>query len=319
MIQARILASWLGHTDLRAMSSVQPQSMRDRVAEVVGTLPAPKDGFGPIKALLQHEAFDHFLLLSNYPNDLAGAYVAYRPQSRGRNCSVDVYHRLDPERYCYFAYPEDSTSTDLVYDHNQLVRRPRQSVFEVIFVYRPEEGTVELYAHGDKREKENLAAAFCTKVLGLSALPDDGAEPFDLSCLKDPTFAFPTDPRDGVQSVDVPLLRLDLPFDRRKGAGRRITVEAKSTLEAPQALHGLIRDALDPHQVTARDALVGRAKLRFTFRPVDGKRPKTLTFEVSYPDRCTLKDDPHDQIARKCLYEWGIAPCQRAAVAAAAV
>lgn len=83
----------------------------------------------------------------------------YRRQGRGRHCHVDVYRRVDPERYCYFAYPEDAANTDIGYDEDgQFQRRPRQSAFEVIFVYRPEDGTIELHARGDKRQKEALAA-----------------------------------------------------------------------------------------------------------------------------------------------------------------
>jgi len=233
----------------------------------------------------------------------------YRRQGRGRHCHVDVYRRTDPERYCFFAYPEDAAQSDLGYDdEGRFQRRPRQSAFEVIFVYRPEEGILDLYARGDKNLKETLAEIFCINILGLTGIPDDsGREPFNLAVLKDPAFAFRTDPQDGVQGVDVRLIRLDLPFVRGKGAGRRITLEAKSTSDAQNALHCLIQDAIDPFGIAMNEVQIGRAKLCFTFCPVGDARPKTLTFEVGYPDRCTLKDDPYDQIARKYLSEWKIA------------
>ena len=50
---------------------------------------------------------------------------------------------------------------------------------------------------------------------------------------------------------------------------------------------------------------VAKAKLKLEFAGVDGKKGKTLTFEISTPDRCTLKDDPPDQIARKYIERWG--------------
>lgn len=242
----------------------------------------------------------------------------YRRQGRGRHCHVDVYRRVEPERYCFFAYPEDAASTDLGYDDaGRFQRRPRQSAFEVIFVYRPEDGTIELHARGDKRQKEALAEIFCIHALGLVGLPDeDGREPFKLAVLKDPTFEFRCDSADRVQSVDVRLMRLDLPFDRHKGSSRRITLEAKSTQDAPRALYGLIREAINSLHVDIDDVQIGKAKLCFTFRPVGNERPKTLTFEIGYPDRCTLKDDHHDQIARKYLTEWGIARNESASVAA---
>jgi len=244
----------------------------------------------------------------------------YRRQGRGRHCHVDVYRRTNPERYCFFAYPEDAAQSELGYDEEgHFQRRSRQSAFEVIFVYRPEEGIVDLYARGNKKQKEALAEIFCMNILGLVGLPDeDGREPFNLSVFKDPTFAFRTDPEDRIQSVDVRLIRLDLPFDSGKGTGRRIMFEAKSTPEAPQAIYGLIREVIDPFQVALADIKIGRAKICITFWPVENERPKTLTFEIGYPDRCTLKDDPHDQIARKYLREWGIARNEEAAVIAEA-
>ena len=77
MTRLRVLASWLGHTDLRAMSPGQPKAMRDNIERVAGNLPAPKDGLGPVKTLLQGETFDKVLLLSNYPDELAAAYTAW--------------------------------------------------------------------------------------------------------------------------------------------------------------------------------------------------------------------------------------------------
>jgi len=38
----------------------------------------------------------------------AGLREFYRSQGRGRFCHVDYYLRLEPERHCYFAYPEDA-------------------------------------------------------------------------------------------------------------------------------------------------------------------------------------------------------------------
>lgn len=233
----------------------------------------------------------------------------YRRQGRGRYCHVDVYQRHEPERVCFFAYPEDIATSDLGYDAaGTFSRRPRQSVFEVVFVYRPEEGHIELHAEGVKKVKEELAELFCTTILGLKELPDDsGKEPYDLCCLKDANFPFTTEPKDQVLDVQLKLMRLDLPFDKSKGSGRRIILSATSLPGAPNALHGLLDEAINHRRVPLDDMVISQAKLMFTFRAVDGRQPKTLTFDVTYPDRCTLKDDQLDQIAKRCLKRWGIA------------
>lgn len=250
-----------------------------------------------------------------------GAQLAdlYRRLGKGRHCHVDTYRRVDPERSCYFAYPEDAPTTDLGYDASgRFERRPRQSAFEIIFVYRPEEGLLEMYARGDARQKEALAEAFCNTILGLTSLPDDtGLEPFRLEELKRPDFEFMLEPGDGIESVDLRMLRLDLPSEPDTGLTRRVTVQAKSTPQAPHAIRRLIDESLQQHRVLAADVQIGAARICITFREPSRPRPKTLTFEVSYPDRCTLKDDPYDQIARKCLARWGIARASEMAVAAA--
>ncbi len=232
----------------------------------------------------------------------------YQRQGRGRHCHVDAYLRHDPERYCFFAYPEDIATSDLGYDDDGcFVRRPYRSAFELVFVYRPEGGVVEIHAEGVKKFKEALAEVFCRTVLGLTGLPEEGDRaPFDLSPLKDPKFPFHTDPIDGVLSVELKMLRLDLPLDRAKGGFRRIIISAEPLPASPQAVHLLLDEVLDRRNVLD-EALISQAKLRFTFRPEDGRRQKTLTFDVTYPDRCALKDDRFDQIAKKYLKRWGIA------------
>jgi len=239
----------------------------------------------------------------------------YAKQGRGRHCHVDHYERLDPGRHCYFAYPEDYASTDIGFDEaGRLTHRPRKPVFENIFVYRPEEGILEVCARGTKDQVESLMEIFCVAILGLDGLPEEAERAhYDLSVLKDRNFAYTTEPEDGVQAVHIRQMRLDLP-----GYGRRITLSADSSWRWPKALHDLIDEAIDKKNVSLDDAEVSQAKLWFTFAPSNGRRPKTLTFEVATPDRCTLKDDPYDQIAKKYLRQWGIAHDRDAAVRAAA-
>jgi len=233
----------------------------------------------------------------------------YRRQGRGRFCHVDYHLRHDPLRHCFFAYPEDYASTDVGYDdHGRFQQRARRCAFELIFVYRPEEGILEVRAQGKGKDVTQLDEIFCKAILGLVELPaDDGRLPYDLTVLKNADFAFPTDPKDRIASVEVQTLRLDLPFVQSKGTRRRITVSANSLPDAPRAAHRLLHEAINKEHVRLADVHVSQAKLRVTFEPTDGQRPKTLTFDVTYPDRCTLKDAPYDQIAKKYLEEWGIA------------
>jgi hypothetical protein len=141
-------------------------------------------------------------------------------------------------------------------------------------------------------------------MLGLKALPDPRANPpYDLAVLKRRDFSFKTDPADNVESVEVRLLRFDLP-----GKGdRRLVLSARPTPEVPDVLHALVEEAIDKTKFPLSELHVSQAKLSMRFRGQDGRRGKTLTFEVTYPDRCNLKDNGYDAVAKRYLTKWGIA------------
>jgi len=160
---------------------------------------------------------------------------------------------------------------------------------------------LEVSAKGRTDEIEKLQEIFCQTILGLDGLPDEKGKHYDLSKLKDKDFAFRRDPRDGIDKVTIKMLRLDLP-----GSGnRRVTFEASSP-RAEQPVHTLIEQALNKAKVALETTLVAKAKLQFKLASREGKRGKSLTFEISIPDRCTLKDDPLDQIAKKYIEKWGL-------------
>ncbi len=89
----------------------------------------------------------------------------YKKQGRGHHCKIDNYLREMPERHCYFAYPEDYATTDMGYDkEGNFFHWLIMPAFEVIFVYRPESGFLEVSAKGKKEENNKIAG---------DILPDD--------------------------------------------------------------------------------------------------------------------------------------------------
>ncbi|MDD5050957.1 MAG: hypothetical protein PHV93_04465 [Candidatus Pacebacteria bacterium] len=230
-----------------------------------------------------------------------GVSEFYKKQGRGKRCHVDNYLRQQPERHCYFVYPEDYATTELGFDdEDKFYHRLRKPAFELVFIYRPESGILEVSAKGGKKDIERLQEIFCKAILGLDELPSLEKRPFDLSKLKDKTLQFVTEPTDCIEKVTVTMLRLDLP-----GIGnRRITLEASPSNEE-QPVYALIEKALNKSHIPLEKALITRAKIQINFAARDGKKGKSLTFEISHPDRCTLKDDPIHQIAKKYLERWG--------------
>ncbi len=232
--------------------------------------------------------------------------ASYAKEGRGRRCHVDYYVRRDPERYCFFAYPEDHLRTDLGYDEDDALRdHPRKVAFEVIFVYRPDEGVLELMAPGGKEQIEDLAACFCAAILGIPELPDKSLpRVFDLDRLKQPGVTFPTDPQDGIELAQLREVRLALP--KRHGWRRRVQFAVDARAHDPAAVHKVLAETMQLAQVPLDDVRVSHARFCLVFVPPDDRRPKRLVFTVSTPDICDLKDGYHDNIARKYLREWGL-------------
>lgn len=72
----RILVTWIGQADYRAMALGLPSAEREKVLAQLKPGPAPRDGTGPIRTLLERESFDEVHLLSNDPPDLARRFEA---------------------------------------------------------------------------------------------------------------------------------------------------------------------------------------------------------------------------------------------------
>jgi hypothetical protein len=143
-------------------------------------------------------------------------------QGRGHRCTVETYLRGGRQHY-FFAYPDDYTDTFIGHDdQGQLIKRPQKRAFENVFVYAPQQGTLDLYAQGDRGMKARLVYIFATSILNENPPPEQpGAHPFELNGLRGREFAFPTDPEDGIEEVRV--MRMRLSIGNRK---RRIILEA---------------------------------------------------------------------------------------------
>jgi DNA-binding NtrC family response regulator len=77
MPRKRLLASWIGHNDMRAFALSLPAQQRD---EVLTALPGPRPAeneVGPIKTLVERERFDEIRLLSNYSRAWEKAFSAW--------------------------------------------------------------------------------------------------------------------------------------------------------------------------------------------------------------------------------------------------
>ncbi len=226
----------------------------------------------------------------------------YKKQGRGRYCHVDNYLRQKPERHCYFIYPEDYASTEIGYnDANEFVHRRTRPAFEIIFVYHPETGIFETSARGGAKTVAKLQDIFCRTILELGGLPTDNKKRYNLSRFKDRDISFPTDPEDGIEYVSIKMLHLELPGE----VDNKITFQAKPTGNG-QRVYELIEKALNEKNVPFDSVDIAKVKLKMQFAGIDGKKGKPLTFDITMPDGCTLKERPHELIAKKYISRWGL-------------
>lgn len=228
------------------------------------------------------------------------SYHFHNKEGRGKHCTVEPYRRgkLD----YFFAYPEDYAQATPEWEGEALKRSARHPAFEIIFVYSQDEAKISLYMKGSRDLKKKVRALFADTILGLELgefVEDERV--YDLALLQDrnPPFQFPAD--SGIQSVAIKKLKLAV-----NGSKERITLEANPE-HNPNAIYEL-RDKVC-NSIPLSQMTVTKVGIVVTFVP-DPETGKvgTRSFEVSWPNSCSLKHDGKDAIIRKMLVASGIEP-----------
>ncbi len=231
-----------------------------------------------------------------------GIKAAYRPQGRAYRCKVEHYVRPNPIRHIFHAFPEDYACSELGYDGDELTANTRRPVFEVVFVFDPASGDLELSAPGRKKVTTRLQSLFCSQALGMLGLPNSPSPPpLRLDLLKNSDFAFPTEPDDQITRVELLFLKLH-------------PVEAPShivTFQIWPSVFMSLHDWMNRWQMregrTVEDLWVAEAKLRFTWRAKPRQRPRVTLVRLAAPDTIALDDLPEHQIIRRYLKTWNLA------------
>jgi hypothetical protein len=215
------------------------------------------------------------------------------------NCTVEVYKRNESDYF--FAYPEDYAQSSVEWENSNFKRAARHPAFEIIIVYKQKEGKISLYMKGAKAIKKDVRALFADAILGLNLgefVEDERI--YELKALHQSDAVFKFSPEQGIQSVAVKKLRLAI-----NGTKERITLEANTNKDR-DAIY-MLRDKLFKG-IPASQLSVTQVGIQVTFIPEEGKRASTKSFEISWPNSCTLKHDDKDAIIRKMLVDSGIEP-----------
>lgn len=224
----------------------------------------------------------------------------HKIQGRGENCKVDCYRRGDLDYF--FAYPEDYAQASVEWVGKEFKRRPHHPAFEIIFVYSQNEGTLDIYLTGDRKPVPDLQAIFANAILKAELGPDEKDERvYDLNRVRSRQFQFVYAPESGIADVAVRKLRLKV-----HGKNERLVLEAD-----PSYNKHAVFDLLDKvaKAIPLSQMAVTQVGIKVTFARRPGvRRLGSRSFDINWPNSCSLKHDGRDLMIRKMLVDSGIEP-----------
>lgn len=222
-------------------------------------------------------------------------------EGRGLHCKVEPYRRGD--RDYFFAFPEDYAQQSVEWEGDEFSVRPHHPAFEVVFVYRQSEGALDLYVAGNRKAVEPLQGIFAEHILKCEELPADPADKrvYDLLPLRRREFGFTWPVGGGVEWAAVNRMRLALHHPRNA----KLTVEADPR-HNPKAVYDLL-DKLSP-SLPGSEYLVTQVGITAQVKSDAGTAAKTMSFNITYPNSCSLKYDEIGLKLRAMLETSGIEP-----------
>lgn len=227
----------------------------------------------------------------------------FNKEGRGKNCSVEPYRRGELDYY--FAYPEDYVHASIEWEGAAFKRSARHPAFEIIFVYSQYEGKISLYMKGNRETKKEVRALFADTILGLELgefVEDERV--YDLAPLQSSNPVFKFSPDSGIHSVAIKKFKIAI-----NGTKERITIETN-----PAQNHNAIYELRDKlcKNIPASQMTITQVGISVTYVPDPGTG-KTITrsFDINWPNACSLKHDGKDAIIRKMLIASGIEPHTR--------
>ncbi len=125
------------------------------------------------------------------------------------------------------------------HQENALRRMASRPTFEVVFLYDPDTGTLEVFVPGDRKAKTATARLFATVVLGVDSLLASSRAPYNLDVLQSRATSLTVKRADGVVLARIRRLRLALRTDHKQ----RILFEVPHE-GGEKDIHDLIDDEL---------------------------------------------------------------------------
>jgi len=198
-------------------------------------------------------------------------------------------------------YREDLPSTQLAFEKENLVSKTVKPVKEVALTFEPDSGVIEVIAAG-KENRESITKIFAETLL---KSPIKGEKvPIKKykidSLLNNKVLSF--DPKDGIESAEVTLLKVALPGSYNTLTLDVATQEGKNIYEVSSEYFG----NNDPLQSGFK---LIQARISIRFKPDDeGRKGKILHVTIRDPRGCDLKSKSQKEklIGDKYLAQWGL-------------
>jgi hypothetical protein len=225
-------------------------------------------------------------------------------EARGAYCIVDSYHR--GERDYYFAYPQDHRQTSIEYDEGQMTKRAYNPAFEVILVHNDVDRTLSIWHQGQAERVKDLQVAFARAVLNVDIPRDSPRDTrvYDLGMFARPDFQLAGLAKHGIERAEVRRLRLHVLAPYKHSIIVDIGAEAPS-----HVLFDRIKAATQGLDASA--IRVSQAGVRVTFElKSNDMKQRVRTFDLNWPNSCSLHNDGYDVVIQRMLVENGIEPRQ---------
>ena len=164
---------------------------------------------------------------------------------------------------------------------------------------------LDIYLDGPRKIVPELQIIFAGAILDFELTGDEkDNRVYELTPLKSAeTARFQYSPESGITSVAVKKLRLKL-----------ISTNQRITLEADPSRNPLVvYEMLDKLKKSfpAAGMVVTQVGIVVTFAPSPNRsKSKTRSFDISWPNSCSLKHDGNDKIIRQMLVDSGLEPRQ---------
>jgi len=222
-------------------------------------------------------------------------------EGRARHCTVECYRR-GPLEY-FFAFPEDYAQNAPEWAGATLSLQSRHPPFEIVFVWDGDDGRLDLHLTGDRRAVGPLQEFFAEHILKCEELPADPADNrvYDLWSLRRKDFQFTWDVASGIERVAVNKLRLTL--TGRKNEKLTLEVDARHN---QHAIHDLL-EKLTP-VLPASAYFITQVGMTASVKVSPTAPAKTVSFQISHPNSCSLKYDEIGLKLRAMLEASGIEP-----------